>query len=65
MYLIDILDIKYPISNNLLQIYEYIYLQLIYANTYKKEDTLSKILAIVTEMKATWQQAQKEIHQKP
>ncbi len=64
MYLIDILDIKYPISDKLLQIYEYIYLQLIYANTYKNENTLTKILEIVTEMRATWQQAEKEIRQK-
>jgi len=64
MYLIDILDIKYPISTKLLQIYEYIYLQLIYANTYKNEETLTQILSIVTDMKATWQQAEKEIRQK-
>lgn len=64
IYLIDILDMNYPISNNLLQIYEYLYIQLINANAQKDAEPLKQVLTFVTELKQTWQQADKEIRQK-
>lgn len=63
-YLIDILDLNYPISDNLLKIYGYLYEELISANTLKDENILKKILPFVTELKSTWQQAEKEVRQK-
>jgi len=63
IYLIDILNVSYDLAHDLLQIYEYIYRQLIEANVHKNEEVLQKILPLVIELKNTWQQAAKEIRQ--
>jgi flagellar protein FliS len=57
LYLIDILDMSFPISKELLQLYEYIYKQLISANVAKDEKILKEILPLISELKNTWQQA--------
>lgn len=64
LYLIDILDLRYPISQDLLKFYRFIYLQLIEANAYKDGDKLLKILTYVKELKDTWQQIEIEMRQK-
>jgi len=64
LYMIDILDLRYPISEDLLKFYRFIYLQLIEANAHKDEEKLQKILAYVKELKETWQQIEIEIRQK-
>ena len=64
IYLIEILDISFPIANDLLRLYEYIYLQLIQANTYKDVTILKKVLTHVTELKDTWQKAETNVRKK-
>ena len=64
LYLIDILDLSYSISKELLNIYEVIYKQLINANMEKDEETLQKMLPLITELKNTWQQAEQDIRKK-
>lgn len=64
LYMIDILDLRYPISQDLLNFYKFIYLQLIEANVHKDEDRLQKTLTYVKELKETWQQIEIEIRQK-
>jgi len=64
LYMIDILDLRYPISQDLLKFYKYIYLQLVDANVAKDENILQKILVYVKELKDIWQQVEKEVRQK-
>ena len=64
IYLIDILDMNYPISNDLLQIYEFIYIQLVNANAKKELALLQQILPLIADLKNTWQTAEKELRQK-
>jgi flagellar protein FliS len=59
-YLMDILDLNYPIADELLKLYSYMYKQLIQANIRKDESVLKEILSFVTELKDTWQQAQQK-----
>jgi len=64
LYLVDILDLNYPISKELLRLYDYIYIQLVNANTMKDATMLQALLPFITELKETWQQAEKNIRQK-
>lgn len=58
LYLIDILDINYPLSDKLLKLYDFIYMQLIKANAEKDEQLLNDIAGFFKQLKETWQQAE-------
>lgn len=60
-YLMDILDLSYPISNELLKLYDFLYSRLVQANIRKDEAILKEVLSMVTELKDTWQQAGEKI----
>ncbi|MDD4798286.1 MAG: flagellar export chaperone FliS [Clostridia bacterium] len=64
VYLIDILDMNYPISNDLLQVYEFIYIQLVNANAKKETALLQPIIPLIADLKDTWQAAGKKLRQK-
>jgi flagellar secretion chaperone FliS len=57
LHLIDNLDMKYPISSNLVSLYDFIYTQLVKANLEKNYSLLEEILFIVIDLKNTWQKA--------
>lgn len=59
LYLIDNLDMKYPISNELLALYDYIYNRLIQANMKKDPEILNEVLNMTSELKVTWMEADK------
>lgn len=59
LYLIDNLDMKFPISKELLKLYDYIYNRLIQANVKKDTEILEEILDMASELKSTWAQADK------
>lgn len=64
LYLMDILDLNYPISKELLPIYEFIYHQLVQANIGKDADALQKTLPLIQGLRDTWRQAEQEMRQK-
>ncbi len=64
LYLVDVLDLSYPISQDLLKLYEYIYQQLVNANTIKDKTILQALLPFIIDLKNTWQQAEKDLRQK-
>lgn len=64
LYLIDILDMSFPISKDLLQIYDFLNKQLMSANVKKDEDILKDLLPLVSELKTTWQQADMKSRQR-
>jgi flagellar secretion chaperone FliS len=53
------LDFNYPISHNLLQVYEYMLYQLIQSNTHKKASTASDVLEYLIELRQCWAKAAK------
>ncbi len=57
MYLVDILDMHYPISLDLLKLYGYLSTQLIRANSRKDPKMLSEIRSTVSGLKDVWKQA--------
>lgn len=57
MYLIDILDMSFPISKELLNIYEFLYNELVRANVAKDEEILKNLLPVISDLRNTWQQA--------
>jgi flagellar protein FliS len=57
MYLVEILDMRYPISKDLLKLYGYLSTQLIRANSRKDPELLSEIRSTVNELKDIWKQA--------
>ncbi len=61
--LIAALDNNYPISSNLLVIYEYILYRLIEANTKKKKEPAEEVSAYLIDLKETWYQASKQASQ--
>lgn len=64
LYLIDILDMSYPVSKDLLQLYDFLNKQLILANAKKDENILKELLPLISELKTTWQQADIKCRQK-
>ncbi|MGI5891307.1 MAG: flagellar export chaperone FliS [Bacillota bacterium] len=64
LYLVDILDINYPISDNLLRLYEFIYFQMVKANGEKNVVFLEDVLHITNQLKDTWRQAESIHRQK-
>ena len=57
-FLIDNLDMSFPISQNLFSLYEFMVEQLTAANIKKDADILRRILKIAVELKDTWKQAE-------
>lgn len=61
-YLTDILDYNYPVSGQLLPVYQFIHTRLVSANISKDPDMLTELLPLIGELKTAWQQAEKQIH---
>lgn len=59
LHLIDSLDMRYPISNQILPLYDFVYNMLIKANIEKSCDKLQDCLGLATDLKNTWQEAEK------
>lgn len=57
-YLIDSLDMSYPISKNLLALYDFINDRLIQANIKKDIKPLREAQKIATELRDTWKKAE-------
>lgn len=57
-YLIDSLDMSYPISTNLFSLYNYITDRLIQANIKKDVDILGEIQKLTYELRDTWKEAE-------
>lgn len=53
------LDMKYPISQSLTLLYDYMYRRLIDANLKKDKDILDEVLGFAKELRDTWSQAMK------
>lgn len=51
------LDFKYPVSQNLELMYDYIYRRLIDANVQKSTEILEEALFFIRELRDTWKQA--------
>jgi len=64
LYLVDILDVNYPISDELLPLYEFIYRQLVVANGEKNASILEETVKIVNQMKDVWKEAESINRQK-
>lgn len=56
-YLVETLDMRYPISKNLNKLYDYINRELIRANINKDIAILEELIPMVTDLKDTWKQA--------
>lgn len=57
LYLIDILDMNYPIADKLLELYDFIYKQLVKANVEKNPKLIEETLKLADSLKETWKQA--------
>ncbi len=53
------LDMQYPISSQLVQVYEYMMHKLIQANLHKNEDFAGEVLTYLTDLKEAWLTAAK------
>lgn len=60
--LIASLNFEFPISNTLLQVYEYMISQLITANVKKSKETAVEVLEYLTDLREAWLQASKLNH---
>ncbi len=58
LYLMDSLDMAYPISQDLLSYYEYLCSMLVKANLEKSAEILTQILHSTLELKSTWQKVE-------
>jgi flagellar protein FliS len=65
LHLMDNLDMKYPISKELLPLYDFIYNALIKANMSKDTALLEDVLGIVTDFKNTWKEAEEKTRANP
>jgi flagellar protein FliS len=63
-YLSSILDRKYPISEDLYQLYYFANQQIIRASVRREAALLDELVPLVQEMRETWAQAEKLIHMK-
>ncbi|NLN81180.1 MAG: flagellar export chaperone FliS [Clostridiales bacterium] len=59
MQLIKGLDFSYPISTNLMSLYEYMYSTLVKANVEKSKELVEHVIAMITDLKNTWIKADK------
>jgi len=57
-YLIDSLDMSFPISQNLFSLYNFLIEQLTQANIKKDAEILRRISKLAVELKDTWKQAE-------
>jgi flagellar protein FliS len=57
-YLMESLDMRYPISEQLMKTYEAIHRQLIDANVRKDPELLKRVCRMLSELKDAWQQAE-------
>lgn len=57
--LISALDYTYPISNDLLRVYEYMQHRLIEANVYKKVPQAQEVLEYLMDLREAWVEASK------
>ncbi|PZD97842.1 flagellar export chaperone FliS [Paenibacillus sambharensis] len=57
--LVACLDMKYPIAQNLVLVYEYMLRRLIEANIKKKKEPAEEVLSYLLELKEAWVQAAK------
>ena len=60
LHLIKSLDLSYPISFNLLKLYEYMYDCLIKSNVEKNSESINHIINMVADLRSTWVQAEKQ-----
>jgi flagellar protein FliS len=58
--LINSLDQRYPISADLINLYEFINNKLVEANMKKNRNILREILPIITELRDTWEEAERQ-----
>jgi len=54
------LNMEYEISNNLFNLYEYLYYQLVQANAGKDIDKLDEVRGFLIEFRDTWEEAMKK-----
>lgn len=59
--LLSSLDMKYEISKNLKDIYDFMMSRLIDANISKNSEPLDEVLGLMTELRDTWKEAIKEV----
>ena len=64
LYLSDILDVNYPIADEILRLYEFSYRQLVTANGEKDVAALEDTGKIINQMKETWKEAESLNRQK-
>lgn len=64
LYFIDILDINYPIADELLRLYDFLYRQMVRANIEKNAGLLEEVLKMSDSLKETWKQADLQSRQK-
>lgn len=57
------LNMDYEISHQLLPLYDYLRRRLIEANMQKKVEPIDEVLGIVTDLRATWEEAAKRAKQ--
>jgi flagellar protein FliS len=58
LYLMRILDMRYPVANQLLPLYDFLYSQLVEANVHKDIEQLSKTARLLSELRDTWHEAE-------
>ena len=63
-YLDGILDYKYEIATNLHMLYDYFIRTLVQANIRKRVEVLKPIIPMISELKDSFQQAEKKVHMK-
>jgi len=56
-YLIDSLDMSFPISSNLLSLYNFIIDRLVQANIRKDSDILTEVQSLTHQLRDTWKEA--------
>jgi flagellar protein FliS len=54
------LDFRYPLSDNLLSLYEFIHYELVMTNVTKDPARITPIEEMVADLRATWEQAVRE-----
>ncbi len=64
LYLTEILDLNYPIADELLKLYEFMYRQLVQANGDKGIPLLEDVAKIAGQLKEVWKEAESLNRQK-
>jgi flagellar protein FliS len=63
-YLDGILDYKYEIATNLHMLYDYFIRTLVQSNIRKRVELIKPLIPMITELKDSFQQAEKKVHMK-